>query len=195
MLPIILAIRDEDDRNYVENVYLEQGKKLYKIACTYLNHRQDSEDCVHDVIVALINKLEEYREWDRLHQINFLCKCCRCIAINKYNKKVNRNSLETSITYEDENNEIKDIDIPDDSPDVQNIIISEENIKRISDILEDMDPMYGDILYLKSFLGMKNIEIAKMLKINVNLVNVRVVRARKILMERYGAELYDIRTK
>ena len=46
-----------------------------------------------------------------------------------------------------------------------------------------MDSKYGDILYLKLFLNMKNNEIAKLLNLPLNLINVRLNRAKIKLKE------------
>jgi DNA-directed RNA polymerase specialized sigma24 family protein len=58
-----------------------------------------------------------------------------------------------------------------------------------------MDPKYGDILYLRGFLGMKNVEIAKMLNISTELVNVRYQRARELILNTKGEAINEIRGK
>ena len=95
MLPFILTIRDESDRSLVEDVYLKYGRKIYCIAGNYLKDDREIEDCVQDVFVMLIDHLEEYRVWQEKHQINFLVKCCRCIAINKYKVTAKRHRKES----------------------------------------------------------------------------------------------------
>ena len=126
MLPILLAIHDEDDRHYVERIYREFGKKLYKIAYEKTKSREDSEDCVGDVIVVLIAYLEKFKSWSYKHQINFLVKCCRCIAINKYHANEKRRKNEISLDDES----IPPIELADPSQDVEKIVISAENIKQ-----------------------------------------------------------------
>ena len=61
MLPIILAINNEDDRAYVEKIYNQYGKKIYKIAFKILNNTEDAEDCVHDVVKIIIDNLEMFQ--------------------------------------------------------------------------------------------------------------------------------------
>ena len=189
MLPIILAIRDENDRNYVEGIYLKYYKRIYYVADSHLNHHQDSEDCVQDVVIALIEHLEEFKTWTEKHQCNFLVKCCRCIAINKYNEREKRRSREFSIYEQDEYTEIE---IPDEDEIVDKMIVSQENQKRLAHLIEELDPKYGDLLFFKGFMHMKNTEIAKMLELPVNVINVRVVRARKILLQKRGDEINEI---
>jgi RNA polymerase sigma factor (sigma-70 family) len=191
MLPVILAIRDEDDRNFVEQIYVKYGRKIAGIARKYIDNELDVEDCIQDVFVVLIDRLEDFRQLTEVHQKNFLVKCCRCIAINKYKENMKRRSKEVSV---DDGNSIS-IELPDESENIAELIISEENKRRICGIIEEMDPKYGDILYLRGFLGMKNVEIAKMLNISTELVNVRYQRARELILNTKGEAINEIRGK
>ena len=192
MLPIILAIRDEDDQNFVSIVFDKYSNQLTAIAEKYLSNTVDVEDCIQNVFVILIKRLQEYQMWDEKHQFNFLAKCCRCIAVNKY--KNNQKRLENEIGLNYPNND-KDFDIIDEDSLIEKIVISNENLKKIRDLIEDMDPTYGDILYLKGFLGMKNVDIAKTLDLSVDVVNMRLTRARKILLTTRGDDINEIRRK
>ena len=192
MLPIILAIRDEDDQNFVSIVFDKYSNQLTAIAEKYLSNTVDVEDCIQNVFVILIKRLQEYQMWDEKHQFNFLAKCCRCIAVNKY--KNNQKRLENEIGLNYPNND-KDFDIIDEDSLIEKIVISNENLKKIRDLIEDMDPTYGDILYLKGFLGMKNVDIAKTLDLSVDVVNTRLTRARKILLTTRGDDINEIRRK
>lgn len=190
MLGIILAIRDEDDRSYVEQIYIKYGKKLYLIANNILNHHEDSEDCVVRVIEVLIEYLESYRTWNEDQQINFLVKCCRSISINRYNEKKRQNKYETSLY--DIRNDVE-CDIIDEDAYIDKMIITEENIKRLTELIDELNPIYGDLLFFKGVMQMRTGEIAKMLGISEGLVSMRLTRARRILLKKRGDELNDIR--
>lgn len=192
MLPIILAIRDEEDQNFVSIVFDKYSNQLTAIAEKYLSNTVDVEDCIQNVFVILIKRLQEYQMWDEKHQFNFLAKCCRCIAVNKY--KNNQKRLENEIGLNYPNND-KDFDIIDEDSLIEKFVISNENLKKLRDMIEDMDPTYGDILYLKGFLGMKNVDIAKTLDLSVDVVNTRLTRARKILLTTRSDDINEIRRK
>ena len=192
MLPIILAIRDENDKNFVEEIYIRYKENLLKKAKEYLRSEHDIEECIQDVFIIFIDHVEESYEWDEKHIKNFLMKCTRSVAINKYNSNVRRYSKEFSLN---EFNAEGSFEVPDNQESIEQLVISEENVSRIAKILEEMDPMYGDILYFKSFLRMKNTEIAKTLNIPVNTVNQRVSRARKLLLKEGGEEINEILRK
>ena len=93
MLPIILAISDEGDRNFVGDIYSRYGKQMYIIAFDILKKKENAEDCVHDVIKIIINNIERFRSADYEYLINLIAKCtcntfrvCR-IRIRKNAKK------------------------------------------------------------------------------------------------------------
>ena len=126
MLPIILAIRDENDQHFVAEVYSKYSDRMQAIVKKYLDNGMDVEDCVQDVIIVLINYLEEYRTWDERHRLNFLMKCCRCIAINKYKENKKRRSKESSLSKSDDE---KDLEIFDEDSYLDRILISEDTLK------------------------------------------------------------------
>ncbi len=189
MLPIILAIRDENDRNYVANVYEKYKGKLFVRANQILNNEADACDCVEEVFRKLIENLQEYQTWDAKHQRCFLSVCCRNIAINEYNKKKRRLENEISTT---EPNTRAEIDIEDANSDIQTILLKEETSNFIVQCIKEMPSQHRDLLLSKYYLGMKNIEIAKMLDMPINTVNVRVMRAKANLKERLREEGYGI---
>jgi len=97
MLPIILAINDEVDRKFVEGIYNQHGKKIYKIAFDILKNEADANDCFHDVIKIIIDDLERFRSASHEHLANLLVKCTRNVALNKYNREKRRRAIETSV--------------------------------------------------------------------------------------------------
>lgn len=190
MLGIILAIRDEDDRSYVELIYIKYGKKLYLTANNILNHHEDAEDCVVKVIEAIIEHLEIYRALKHEQQIKFLVKCCRNIAINRYYEKKRQKKYERSL---DDIKEEFGFEVIDEDAYVDRIVINEENVKRLTEMIDELDPIYGDLLFFKGVMHIRTSEIAKMLGISEGLVSMRLTRARRILLKKRGDELNDIR--
>ena len=197
MLPIILAINNEDDRAYVEKIYNQYGKKIYKIAFKILNNTEDAEDCVHDVVKIIIDNLEMFQALEGEQLIKLLVTCSRNAALNIYRKnKIKHINEGKRKPYTGDETDEKDLDIEsvsDDGMFVDLIVINEESRKRISEMIEELDPIYKDVLYLRYQYSMKNQDIAKMLKISESVVKVRYHRAKKILLQKRGKELDEMR--
>jgi RNA polymerase sigma factor (sigma-70 family) len=60
-------------------------------------------------------------------------------------------------------------------------------------MIEELDPIYRDILLLRYRHAMKNGEIAKLLNISESAVKVRYLRAKKLLLQKRGKELDEMR--
>lgn len=197
MLPIILAINNEDDRAYVEKIYNQYGKKIYKIAFKILNNTEDAEDCVHDVVKIIIDNLEMFQALEGEQLIKLLVTCSRNAALNIYRKnKIKHINEGKRQPYTGDETDEKDLDIEsvsDDGMFVDLIVINEESRKRISEMIEELDSIYKDVLYLRYQYSMKNQDIAKMLKISESVVKVRYHRAKKILLQKRGKELDEMR--
>ena len=203
MLPIILAINNENDRRFVEDIYIKYRKKIYCVAFNILKKEDMAEECVHDVINIVINKvinnLERFKLSDKNHFINLLVKCTRNAAINIYNREKKRRSFEVSmyinLNSHDFDEEETEIEIADDAENFDDILITEENKKRLSELISELDVIYQDVLYLRYQMWMSNSEIAKLLGVSENVVKVRLHRAKAILLKTRRDELNELRKK
>ena len=65
MLAIIMAIENEQDRLFVESIFNMYSEKMYLIAMDIINNHYDAEDCVHDTIVKIIDKMERFKQANR----------------------------------------------------------------------------------------------------------------------------------
>ena len=78
MLAIIMTIEDEEDSRFVADVYTRCSERMFSIAMNVLHNRYDAEDCVHDTMVKIIDKLGEFREADkREYLIKLVSVTCR----------------------------------------------------------------------------------------------------------------------
>ncbi len=199
MLPIILAINNENDRRFVEDIYIKYRKKIYCVAFNILKKEDMAEECVHDVINIVINNLERFKLSDKNHFINLLVKCTRNATINIYNREKKRRSFEVSmyinLNSHDFDEEETEIEIADDAENFDDILITEENKKRLSELISELDVIYQDVLYLRYQMWMSNSEIAKLLGVSENVVKVRLHRAKAILLKTRRDELNELRKK
>lgn len=66
-------------------------------------------------------------------------------------------------------------DIPDVEANVEKIVLSESNYEYIKQLIDKLDPIYRDVIILKS-MQFSNEEIAYMMSISVDLVRKRYYR-------------------
>jgi len=85
------------------------------------------------------------------------------------------------------------MEFADDQGQYADILINEENRKRLSELISELEVIYQDVLYLRYQMWMTHAEIAKLLSISENTVKIRLYRARKILLETRSEELNELR--
>lgn len=82
-------------------------------------------------------------------------------------------------------------DIVDEDADVQRIVIDNETTKIISEAVDKLDDMYRDLIIMKYYYHMRNVDIAQILNIDSNKINSRIFRAKQKLKEILGTEVYE----
>ncbi len=193
MLAIIMAIEDDNDRQFVEMIFNKYSQKMYLVAMGVLHDHNDAEDCVQDTIVKIIDKLDRFKQ---AHQEKYLVKLivitCRNTAINKYNKKQRSVDMQFSMTEYDEDDEAVIMDIPDYSSNVERIVLNNFVCRYVTELIDKLDHKYRDVLVLKS-MGYDYDEIAYFMNISNGLVRKRYSRAKAILLEMGGDTLYEFR--
>lgn len=193
MLAVIMAITDEDDRLFVETVFNKYSKKMYLIAVNILNNHEDAEDCVQDTIVKIIDRLDNFRKAEQEeYLIKLIVITCRNTALNKYKSNRKKDIEQFSTTVYDEDEESSVMDIPDDSSNVEKLVMSDYTCRCLTEIIDSLDYKYRDILVLKS-MGYDYDDIARIMNISQTLVRKRYSRARKMILEKGGASLYEHR--
>ena len=183
ILAIILTLEDEQDRSFVERLYIDHAKKMYELARSILHNHEDAQDVVHDTIEIIINKIDKFKKADDENYLKkLIVVTCRNVALKRYNAKAKTNANVFSMTDE-EDGEVANI--CDTSSDVERIVVSEANCKRIYEALNSLDVKSRDIISLR-VMGFDNQDIAEMLGISVELVRKRTSRARSKLMAALG---------
>lgn len=189
MLPIITCISSEEDKIFVEDIYEKYSKKMFAYIFKILGNHESSEDCVHEVVKRIINHLEIFRSVEGDDLIKLIMIYCRNEAFNFYRNSNLKRVREKSITMDAES--MEEEAVIDDTYDPERIIISEENNRFLFKLVSELDYKYRDVLILRYYFNMGNNKIAELLCINPGAVATRISRAKKILLEKGGARLYE----
>lgn len=191
MLAIIMAIENESDRTFVERIYEKYAERMYLVAFDVLNNPQDAEDCVHDTIIKIIDKLERFKQAEQEdYLIKLIVIACRNTAINKYNKNCRAAQSQFSTTEYDEDGEASIMDIPDYSENVERIVINECVCSYVKEIIDRLDCKYRDVITLKA-MGYGHAEISEIMGISPELVRKRYSRAKMMILKMGGEALYE----
>lgn len=192
MLQMILAIENEQDRSFVEWVYETYEKKMYIEAIEILKDHHDAQDCIHETVRKIIDALPTFQEArDKGLLGGLVAVSCRNCALNMYKKRERRRKLETVAINLEKEHALEDEGGLNEGVDIQKIVISEENCRYIQTLIQSLDAKYRDVILLKS-KGLEYAQIAALLDITEETARQRMVRGRKLLLQKGGRSLYEL---
>ena len=176
MIPLyILAIEDEDDREFIIGIYRKYEKVLYSVANKITNNYWDTQDVVQSVMVKIIhNKISLLRELSERKRVNYLITACTNTAFNYMKKK--KRIIEKQQYGEHE----IDIDRSDDMTlPLEDIILQRETEAAFFKVWESLDDRTKYFLNARYVLELSTVDIAEELNTTPAQVRTYLSRARK----------------
>jgi RNA polymerase sigma-70 factor (ECF subfamily) len=152
-----------------------------------LKNPDDANDALLETFTHIIDNVERFMEVEHIE--GFIMVTTKNVALNLYKQKsVHHSRVISSTYYENDNSKNIQIDIPDDSMNLEQLVIDNELIDEIKQLLSSLPVELSTVVTYKYLYNMRNTDIAKLLKIDRSLVNVRLFRAKqrlqKLLLER-----------
>jgi len=138
-----------------------------------LHNRQEAEDVVQDVFLkmwAMGEKLDEYLDKGAL---GVLMTKNSCLDMLRKWKHIDSEQIGSGIVGSD----------PSPSPFDKMTLAEDKSI--IGQIIEELPPLYRDLVRLREINGMSYKEIASLNNTNINTLRVALSRARKMIREKY----------
>lgn len=88
MIPIIiLAIENDDDREFMTALYMQYHSLMYKLIFDIVKSPWDTEDILQEVLVKLIDKIPTLKSLERQNRINYVAVACKNTAYNFFRDK------------------------------------------------------------------------------------------------------------
>ena len=188
-----MAIENDQDRSFVESVFCRYHEKMYLIAMDILNNHHDAQDCVQDVFVKIIDKLDDFTVASKEgYLIKLLVIVTRNTALNQLQRNQAKSSNEFSTTVYDEDDDWSITDIPDISADIERIVLNKFTCQYVQELIDRLELKYRDVVVLKG-LGYGYDQISYLMNLSPDLVRKRYSRAKKKILEMGGDALYEYR--
>lgn len=87
MVPFcILAIENEDDREFMTRLYLDYSRLMQQQITKIVQDEWAAEDLMQTTLVKLIDKVQDLRTKDRNHLINYIISACKNQARKLYER-------------------------------------------------------------------------------------------------------------
>jgi RNA polymerase sigma-70 factor (ECF subfamily) len=178
ILTVLQTIEDDQLRLAVERLFNMYHKHMLVKANDILHNWHDAEDAVQDTFYRISRNIEDFLPVESQSAKALLMIYTRNVAINMYNRKKTYNKLFYS------KKDIGEIELPSNDPDddVLDLLINEETVEILRQGIAQLDELHRDVIILKYYYRKKNLEIADIMCVDVNVINARVFRAKKKLL-------------
>ncbi|MCP4610244.1 MAG: sigma-70 family RNA polymerase sigma factor [Planctomycetes bacterium] len=143
------------------SIYQKYKKDLLKLAAILLNDVSDAEDIVHDVFVSFAQSAEKLKLRGNLKSYLLTCTANRARNWNRSKQQRQTAGLDKAET------------IVSDSKRPEELIICSEELRRWSDIMEQLPYEQREVVILHLRAGMKFRQIARLQDISVNTIKGR----------------------
>lgn len=177
MIPyIILTIENDDDREFMADLYRTYHRLLYKEIYEIVQDSWNTEDLMQSLLEKLIDHIDQLRSFDTRQLIDYICAAAHNTAYN-YNRAKKKNYF-------------IDID-PDNEPSpssLEDSIIHREDLASLALVWNHLDEKMQYLLSARYILKKSGKEMAAELGIPADNVRMAVVRAKrkaKRAMEEY----------
>ena len=174
------------------NPYIEKAKTGDQVAFTFLlDHywnevygfmlkRTENETDAEDIAIETFSKaFDKIATYNPEFQFNtWLIAIAKNVHIDMLRKK--KSTVFVEITDEEDQ---QAYNVADTSPSVEDALITEQNLSRLLQFIEELKPHYQEVIQLRYFQEMSYQEISEQLNEPLSNVKIKLLRAKKLLAE------------
>ena len=183
---IMLAALNNDDRDFVTDIFDEYGKQLYHIAFSILKNEHDASDALQETMYKVIKYIDKFTDDDKTNARNKIMiglrATIRNTSLRLYKKQQKKNKHEIDFYFESDGEEVT-IDIEDETTNVDDVVIKNEDCRKVREALLKLSPDLQDAVNLVYNCNFSCAEAAKFLGIADSALRNRLYQARKKLKE------------
>ncbi len=166
----ILAIENNEDRLFMEGLYMSYHRLMYSIILKMLKDKWDVEDVLQTVLVKLIDKIQILQAKNQNQLVNYIISCCRNEAYSFLRAR-------SRFCEEDNIDDLADAELDAFSLDVG--LLKQEDIACLVGIWPHLDEKTRFVLEGYYFLERSTDELGTELGIKPASVRMELSRARK----------------
>lgn len=182
---LIFVIHADEDRMFVEQLYIEHGGELLQIAKGILGNEEDAEDAVQTAFTLIIKYLKRIQNLGNTEKISFICQkqlaYCIVIVKNVSRKLYVKQDKRTLSAIEEVAYTLADTD-----PTPEQLVMHSEEVTQLKDRIQQLPQSLSRPLMMRYFDDMRIKDIALHLGISENLVSKRIQRALQALAKQFA---------
>ncbi len=168
MISAALAIiEDESQRNELSDIYERNIKTFYSISFSKLNNKQDAEDAIQEAFLAIAKNPAPLFNIPSDKRVSYINVIVRNTAFKMWNKRNKVYDYETDL----------DDTVVDERISIEETMLSDYSCQQILRFINTLPETTKSAVYLKTYLGLKNGDIANALGISEDAAKKRITRA------------------
>lgn len=172
MISFYLSLLDTpEEKSMFEQLYRLYRQDMYKMAYGILKNKYDTEDAVHEAFMRVMKKLTKISEIDCPQTHAYLLIIVKNVALKIIKKRTKTVVVDTDT-----------VEITDDFG-LEEYVISNMEVERLKNILEQLSDEYYEVLFLELFMEFNISEIAEQLGLTYDNTKKRIQRAKKKFRE------------
>lgn len=177
---IIKQLKNGDFSNY-DKIVDSYKNRVFGMAYKFTNDYDETQDLAQEVFLKIYRQIKNFRGDSKLSTWIYRISVNTCLDWKK--KKQRIKSINFSNMVNEENKD-QTIDIKDDSPMPDEIILQDEDQKIVHDLIYQLSDKYKTVLIMYHFNEMSYEDIANSLNIPQRTVETRLYRARRMLKDK-----------
>ena len=167
----------KEDKSAFEELVLANQKNVYNLALKLTCNEEDALDISQEAFFKAYIQLKNFRGESRFSVWMYRLTYNLCIDFLRKKPK----ATVISLTYNDNDDDAGDIEIPDTRELPEDVILSRESRKIIADSIGELGSSHREILIMREITGMSYSDMAITLNVSEGTVKSRLARARKNL--------------
>ncbi len=177
MIPnCILVIENDDDREFMTQLYLDYNRLMYSEINKIIRHEQDKEDVMQTVLEKLIDKIPLLRSRAHDQLVNYIISACKFTSFNL----LRDSGAKRETGYEDY---IASPAAKQDEREIELRMIADEELEALRRVLPKLDLRTQCLLEGYYILEKPMAELGAELGIKPSSVRMSLARARKKAFE------------
>ena len=176
---------EEDNREFVNLIYVNYYKMMFKCATRFFEKKEDAEDIVQLSFIKINKNLNKIRQLNGNSLAAYIVSIVKHTAIDQI--RSNQRDRQDVFSDFDENFE----DSLTDETDIEDALLDRLTESRLKRALLKLSDEHQEILEAKYLLDMNDAEISEEMNIKRGTVRSRLSRARQKALEIYLQEMKD----
>lgn len=166
------------DKNALSKLIKEEQNNIYSTLYYLKKDEVDVSDIMQDVLIKLSKKIKQ------LKNPQYFKTWLNQIIINSYYDYLRKIKKKIKTVHLEKNDEEKEQEIPDDTPNPQDILLNLELDYIIKNSIEKLPMHYKIPITLREIQGLSYKEISDITKSTIGTVKSRIARARTIIKDK-----------